>query len=457
MKTRQLGMWVTVAAVLVTAWAGAAQLITEAGKIEFYGPTMNSYGAGFSGTSGGYLAVADGLAHLVQTYDANHQDRLEYRRWDPAAGMSGDWAGSVVRLGDIVTPSGSVGFINPFITVDGGDRVSIIYQERSDLTRTWYQRWCANASGSDPLNAANWSAPAALGVPAGGPGSVATVSSDTILLAQYRDGDSDGDSDITIEKGVWNGSGYTWTSLGVVLAGVPVGYDYGCLRAPNITVAGGVLHMSLYSAERGGQRGIQYAQSSDPLNPVAGTWSARELLINPNPPAQVETNGGVGVTADGTPVALVWGAGNRDGGAPYANFQRVRGSGGWGAWQPAFVGDMRYMPTAYGAGSDWVAADFASDGTPQDGLFALYDRDYISYWDPETQTWADVFTNFGTSSGARSASLGVDFNGVNLLSRVYAFNRGNNTLYVGYYMLIPEPGTLALLGGLAAVGLRRRR
>lgn len=442
-------MMVGVLSVILAGVLQAATIRTEAGKLQFPSSEATAFSGGFTyqGQSGDLAVDSAGNAHIVNGNQANHTGNIEYRRWDPAIG---NWAGGVVSLG---SGGGTFDIQHTYITVDDADRVHIIYQHRIEPDPwSWYHAYADNATGSNPLSAANWTVNELSGIPLGTTastmgGSVVSVGADTLVLAQYESSTSG----IRLDKAEWDGSAWNWNTVGTVFTPVS-----GSIRAPNLSYEAGVLHMSLYSNEINGQRGLHYSQSLSPTDPTAGTWIAREPVLGPT--GYTETKGGVGILPDGSGIALVWGANNRDNftpGVTEANFSRERDvNGTWSAWEEVFPGDLRQMPS--GGVQSWVQMAFAPDS--QGGLFSVYDNQYISHWDSETGTWMDVFTNVGTAT-ANKTNLGVYINDIMEPSYVYHYNHGANimTLYVGEFMIVPEPGTalIFILGGLAL--LRRSR
>ncbi len=421
MSTRNLTITIMALLALTATIATAATVRTQTGEILFQSVNADTYTTNFTYNPNYRDLAVDsaGNAHIVNANQAGHTGNLEYRRWDAA---TENWApGGIIKLGG---GSGEWDVKQTYLSVDDNDRVHVVYQHRdTNLTTdySWYHAWSNDATGSTPLNAGNWNIQQ-LSIPTGGPGSMINIGSDTLLLAQFED------PDVRIDKAEWNAgtSSWDWTSVGTVITAENTdfsqGYFYGGPNAPALTYEDGKLHMTLYSNEVNGERGIHYTQSSNVTDPTAATWAARDHLINPDYPDYRETHGGVGVLEDGTAVALLWAANNRDNVSTEGNFTRYRdpNTGTWGDWEQIFVGDTRRMPS--NGSTSTVNSAFAHDGAG--GLFAAYGNQYISHWDPETETWADVFTNLAGGTGD-TVNLATDINGILQTSRVYYYSFGS--------------------------------
>jgi hypothetical protein len=335
---------------------------------------------------------------------------------------------------------------NVQVAVDDADRVHAVYFHRmatniNDAITPYdlYHVWCTNASGTAPLSLSNWNKTKITTIPSNTlvAGSLISVGSNLLLYARGGlDINGDGQQDIRIDRAEWNGTSWDWTPVGA--NGAAITNASKTFNTPRLTYdrQNNVLHVS-YRCETF-PRLQGYSASSQPTNPIPSSWVA-PVYQGEISTANKEGNGGTGVLEDGRAVAAVYLGANRDGmGSAVTNFTRIRApgfGGAWGPWKVAFPGDFRSLGASGGYST---SSAFTPDGAG--GLFMVTCNKLLNHWDPQTETWADVFTNMPTTVDIYAiANIGVVKGNP---CKVYTFNRWDGKLYVGSYFINKPAGSL---------------
>lgn len=430
--------------------SGGAHAITytnETRTLTFPSGNMTTHDAGFlsnAGTSDMALDAA-GNPHIVGALDIGHLGSCEYRKFSHAAA---DWAGPKIAF-----ESGGGTDDNRYclITVDAADRVHVLFQHRiSPDPFKLYHAWCTNASGDTPLTLGNWNAPTEIStndVPlVGSDGSLISIGSNILLYAVGGTQiDGTNQADIRIDRADWDGSSWAWSQVGAAVTSRQGGAVSTALTRPLLThdEENDLLHISYYGGD-GYPRCAGYSVCTQPTNPVASSWLGPMELGNVSA-QHLEGSGGAGVLADGRAVALVYLGSNKDGmGVNAANLTCIRSAGAagtWGDWEIALTNDYRSMGGNLGYPG---TIGFVQDGAG--GLFVANSHSTVLNWDPETESWADVFTNLpSTYDLAPVGNAAVVVGEGKQESTVYTFRgSGDDVLYRGTYNIKQPAGTVIM-------------